>query len=157
MWKDTIGPDGPVKREDSSRNVIAGEALVAGQVVVPDYANASTIAGGSTPGTPTHPESVYIKVGTSTATLRGQMTTPFGVVTKGAAKGELAQVCFEGYASVTLGANATAYNQVGITTASGVIGAVTAGAGLILGQAQESKTTGNACKVYWMGCTARIV
>ena len=101
----TQGPNGPKRSEDGGARIcIAGLAVTAGDLVVPDYADSTTLAAGAAGtvvGLANYPESVFVPADGSDAGALANPMTMFGVATESAAVGKPFRAVFEGYVEAT--------------------------------------------------------
>lgn len=161
MHSMTDGPYGPTRKTDNGMHTAtAGEALVVGDVVMPDYTNDSGLVSlTASPGAYNHPESVWIKAAAVAEAEIERGSNIFGVVTEAqATAGKPFRMCLQGYCDLLLTAAVTAaFTEVGIVGSTGKVGPVAAGAGSpILGQSQATASNGDLCPVYWDGCNPRF-
>ncbi len=123
------GPQGPQRCEDGGGHLVtAGEAIAKGDVLIADYTDDSGIAEGISPNTTGYPETIFVKLATSTATVRKQSNTLLCIAKEAAASGEKLRVSFKGYNKITIGTTVTAgFVEVGYNTTNGATRAAAVG------------------------------
>ncbi len=116
------GPQGVQRCEDGGGHLVTfGETIAKGQVLVPDYADASGIAGGTSPNTATYPEQVYVVCDSGTVGYAKQLNAPMCVATEAGVAGEQKRVIFEGWAKVDVGVTiAAGHLEVGLDNTTGL-------------------------------------